>query len=92
MLLLSGFNDYCSFPFTQLYRHLRATKWAKRKKEFDNAKELKAFAAQKVSELDKYDKALKKREEDKALVDSKKITKEEFIANALYYNPQPYAS
>jgi hypothetical protein len=36
-----------------------------------------------VSELDKYDEALEKREEDKALVDSGKMTKEEFIANAL---------
>jgi hypothetical protein len=42
-----------------------------------------AFAARKVSELDEYDKALEKREEDKALVDSGKMTKEEFIANAL---------
>jgi hypothetical protein len=36
-----------------------------------------------VSELDEYDEALEKREEDKALVDSGKMTKEEFIANAL---------
>jgi hypothetical protein len=35
---------------------------------------------------------LEKREEDKALVDSGKMTKEEFIINALYYNPQPCAS
>jgi len=46
-------------------------------------RELKAFVARKVSKLDKYNKALKKREEDKALIDSGKITKEEFIANAL---------
>jgi hypothetical protein len=37
----------------------------------------------KVSELDEYDEALEKREKDKALVDSGKMTKEEFIANAL---------
>jgi len=92
MLLSSGFNDYRSFPFTQLRRHLGATEWAKREKEFDNAEELEAFAARKVSELDEYDEALEKREEDKAIVDSGKMTKEEFIANALYYNPQPYAS
>ncbi len=46
-------------------------------------RELEAFAARKVSELDEYDEALEKREEDKALVDSGKMTKEEFIANAL---------
>jgi hypothetical protein len=83
MLLLSGFNDHRSFPFTQLRRHLGPTEWAKREKEFDNAEELEAFAERKVSELGEYDKALEKREEDKALVDSGKVTKEEFIANAL---------
>jgi hypothetical protein len=82
MLLSSGFNDHRSFPFTQLRQHLGA-KWAKREKEFDNAEELEAFAARKVSELDEYDEALEEREEDKALVDSGKMTKEEFIANAL---------
>ena len=72
-----------AFLFTQLCRHLGATEWAKCDKEFDNAEELEAFAARKVSELDEYDEALEKREEDKALVDSGKMTKEEFIANAL---------
>jgi len=83
MLLSSGFNDHRSFPFTQLRQHLGAAEWAKREKEFDNAEELEAFAARKVSELDEYDRALERREEDKALVDSGKMTKEEFIANAL---------
>jgi hypothetical protein len=32
MLLLSGFNDYCSFPFTQLRQHVGASEWAKREK------------------------------------------------------------
>jgi hypothetical protein len=36
-----------------------------------------------MSELNKYNKALEKKEEDKALVDSRKMTKEKFIANAL---------
>ncbi|GIJ98285.1 hypothetical protein Aspvir_000401 [Aspergillus viridinutans] len=83
MLLSSGFNDHRSFPFTQLRRHVGDTKWAKREKEFDNAEELEAFAVWKVSELDKYDRALEKVEENKALMDSGNMTKEEFIANAL---------
>lgn len=33
--------------------------------------------------LDEYNEALEKREKDKALVDSGKMTKEEFITNAL---------
>jgi hypothetical protein len=34
-----------------------------------------------VIKLDEYDKALEKRDEDKALVDSGKMTKDEFIAS-----------
>lgn len=52
-----------------------ATEWAKRVKEFDDEEELEAFAVRKVSQLNEYDKALEKREEDKALADSGKITK-----------------
>ena len=55
--------------------------WSAREREFDNTEELKAFAVRKVSELDKYDKALEKREEDKLLVDSGNMTREEFIEN-----------
>ncbi|KAI9807572.1 MAG: hypothetical protein M1825_005512 [Sarcosagium campestre] len=83
MLLSSGFNDYYSFPFTQLRKHLGPSAWAKFEKGLDDAEELEAFAKQKVSDLDKYDEALEKTEEDKALVDSGKMTKEEFIANTL---------
>jgi hypothetical protein len=36
-----------------------------------------------VSELNQYNEALEKREEEKALMDNGKMTKEEFIANAL---------
>ncbi|OAT03176.1 uncharacterized protein BDCG_17964 [Blastomyces dermatitidis ER-3] len=82
MLLSSGFNDYCSFPFTQLRRHFH-TEWLKREEEFNNTEELEAFAVRKVSELEEYDQALEKREKDKALVDSGMMTKEEFVANTL---------
>lgn len=84
MLLSAGFNDQCSFPFTQLRRHVGAKEWARREKEFDNRAELAAFAAQKVRKLDEYDEALEKREEYKALVDSGKMTREHFIAMFLY--------
>ncbi|TQB74590.1 hypothetical protein MPDQ_004439 [Monascus purpureus] len=83
MLLSSGFNDYCSFPFTKLRQHLGAAEWAKREKEYDQAEELEGFASRKVKELEKYDEALQKMEESKALIDSGKMTKEEFIAKAL---------
>ena len=64
MLLSSGFNDHHSFPFSQLRLHL-GSEWAEREKEFDSAEELEKFAVQKMIELDEYDKALKKKEEDK---------------------------
>lgn len=83
MLLLSGFNDYCSFPFTKLRQHLGAAEWAKREKEFDQAEELEGFASRKVKELENYDEALEQMEENKALMDSGNMTKEEFIAKAL---------
>ncbi|KAH9224842.1 phosphotransferase enzyme family protein [Leptodontidium sp. 2 PMI_412] len=83
MILSSGFNDHRSFPFTQLRQHVGASKWAEREKEVDNVEEVEAFAAMKVRELDKYDEALERMEEEKALVDSGKIRKEECIANAL---------
>jgi hypothetical protein len=82
MLLSSGFNDHRSFPFTQLRQHPGPTEWARRGKEFDDTKELLAFAERKVSDLEKYDEALEKLEENKALMDSGQMTKEEFIANA----------
>ncbi|OOO06973.1 hypothetical protein OAory_01091760 [Aspergillus oryzae] len=70
------------FSFMLLRRHFGA-EWAMREKEFDHTEKLEAFAARKVDELDKYDKASEKMEEKKALVDSENITKQEFIANAL---------
>ncbi|KAL4914481.1 phosphotransferase enzyme family protein [Aspergillus aurantiobrunneus] len=83
MLLLSGFNDHRSFPFTQLRWHLGATGWAKRENKFNITKEDEEFAARKLDELDKYDEDLEKLEEKKALVDSGNMAKEEFITNAL---------
>ncbi|RAK99711.1 uncharacterized protein BO80DRAFT_456414 [Aspergillus ibericus CBS 121593] len=70
MLLSSSFNDYRSFSFT-------------REKAFNHVEELEAFAERKMNELDKYDEALEKIEETKVLIDSGKMTKQEFIARAL---------
>jgi hypothetical protein len=81
MLLLSGFNDCQSFPFTQLRQHFGANEWTEHKKEFNDIEDLKAFAERKARELVEYDEALERREEDKALVDSGKMSMEEFLAN-----------
>ncbi|PCH06956.1 Aminoglycoside phosphotransferase [Penicillium occitanis (nom. inval.)] len=89
MLISSGFNDHRSFPFTQLRQHLGDAKWAQYEKGCGNAEELGAFAARKVIQLDEYDETLEKREEEKALVDSGKMTKEAFIAKALSLSDEP---
>lgn len=58
---------------------------------------LEVFAALKVRELDEYNEALERIEEEKALVDSRKKTKEEFVAKSLkepgrYYSSSPIAN
>ncbi|GAB1205865.1 hypothetical protein APSETT445_004544 [Aspergillus pseudonomiae] len=73
MLLSSGFNDHTSFTFSKLRLHLGA-EWAKRAKKLDGEEE---------PDLDNYDEALAKLEENKVLVDDGKITKEEFVARSL---------
>lgn len=83
MLLMSGFNDHRSFPFTKLRQHVGTSEWAKREREFDQPELLEAFASRKINELDNYDEALEQMEEKKALMDGGKITREEFLANAL---------
>ncbi|KAI2699397.1 hypothetical protein CBS147332_8283 [Penicillium roqueforti] len=83
MLVLSGFNDNCSFPFTQLRQHIGLTEWAKREKEFDNPPELEAFGKRKVNELDQYDEALERLERSKSLLDSEGMTMDEFVSSAL---------
>ncbi|GLB05432.1 hypothetical protein AtubIFM57258_000717 [Aspergillus tubingensis] len=82
IILSSGFNDHRSFPFTKLRQHFGADGWAKREKEFDCAEELEAFTSRKMGELDKYDEDLEQVEENKALVDSGRMTKGEFILAA----------
>lgn len=81
ILLSSGFNDELSFPFTQLRAHVGVTEWARREREFEDAKELEEFAARKVTEMGVYEEALEEIEENKALVDGGDMTREEFIAN-----------
>ena len=83
MLILSGFNDHRSFPFTQLRQHIGDTKWAKGEKRFDNPSELDSFATRKVNDLRKYDEALEKLEQRESLVDGGDMTMEEFVFSAL---------
>lgn len=58
ILLLFSFNNYYSFPFTQLRQFFGDTEWAKCEKEFNDIEELKIFMLRKLSELNKYNKAL----------------------------------
>lgn len=83
MLLSNGFNDHRGFPLAHLRRDLGAVEWEKREAEFDNADELDSFTAQKLRELDEYDKALEQLEKYKVLIESGGMTKENFISKAL---------
>jgi hypothetical protein len=83
MILSNGFNDHLTFPFTLLRQHFGDDAWVKRTVNFSNSEEPETFAVQKLSELDKHDKAVDKLEADKALVDSGDMKKEDFIARYL---------
>ncbi|KAI1935075.1 hypothetical protein LOZ12_006080 [Ophidiomyces ophidiicola] len=82
MLLSVGFNDDHTFPFAQLLEHFQ-TKWGQCQKAVINIEERDAFAAQKVRDSEHYEEMLEKVEADKELLSSGKMTKEEFVANAL---------
>lgn len=90
MLISSGFNDQRSFPFVQLRRHLGDERWAEfeRQCNFD-ADELDAFAVQKLQQLEEYDEALEKMEEEKVLVDAGRITNEAFVAGYMSLVEEP---
>jgi len=66
----------------QLRRHIGATEWERREKDFQNEDELEKFAARKVGELDIYDEVLEKLEENQAIMESGNMTKEQFVAQS----------
>jgi hypothetical protein len=59
MLLISGFNHPCSFPFRKLILHVGIDEWERRKREVDDA-EVEAFGTQKGLELEQYERELEK--------------------------------
>lgn len=78
MVLSSGFNGPCTFPFTRLIEHVGREEWERREREIDD-EEAAAFDARKVLELERYNIDVEKVEARKALVDQGKMTKEEFV-------------
>lgn len=84
MLISSGFNDHRSFPFVQLRRHLGEDRWAEYERQCNiDTYEVDAFAVRKVEQLEEYDEALEKMEEEKALVDIGRMTREGFVAKTI---------
>lgn len=79
MLLTTGFNDPCSFPFTRLIQHVGADEWERREREVSED-EVAAFGAQKVLQLEQYNRDLERAEAHLALVEEGKMKKEDFIA------------
>jgi hypothetical protein len=77
ILLSASFNNFDTFPFTEL-RKSAGTAWEKHKSEFDQEK-ISQFVERKVQELNQYDENLQKTKSNRSLVESRKMTREEFI-------------
>lgn len=57
MLLLVGFNDPYSFPFTKLVQYVGTDEWERREREVSED-EVSAFGAQKALQLEQYNREL----------------------------------
>ena len=79
MLFTTGFNDPCTFPFTKLVQRVCTDEWERGEREA-RENEVAAFGAQKVLQLEQYNRRLETTEAHTALVDEGKIRKEDFIA------------
>lgn len=80
MLLSGGFFDSFNFPCGHLKEHV-GTEWKAAASGIEED-EVKNFVDLKMPELDRYDEDLDNIEKHKALMDSGKMTKEEFVALA----------
>ncbi|CAG8909598.1 unnamed protein product [Penicillium egyptiacum] len=79
MLLSSGFFDSPSFPCMQLRRHKGADWWDERLIEYEDTEEVETFVANKLHDLEAYDKIKDKVEHYKALMDNKEMELDTFI-------------
>lgn len=68
MLLLTGFNDRCSFPFTKLVQQVGEDEWDRLERQLDDD-EVEAFGEQKVLQLEQYNQELERTAASRALVD-----------------------
>lgn len=78
MLLSTGFNSSYNFPFTMLIQHVGVDEWDRLEKELSE-EEVTAFGAQKMLELEQYERDLEVIKAHKSLVDEGKMSKEDFI-------------
>ncbi|KAF9884638.1 hypothetical protein FE257_001391 [Aspergillus nanangensis] len=79
MLLSSGFFDSPSFPCMQLRKHKGAEWWDERTDKYGDTEEVETFVAGKLKDLEEYDKVKDKVEHCTALMDSKEMTRADFI-------------
>ncbi|KAF9884365.1 hypothetical protein FE257_001821 [Aspergillus nanangensis] len=79
MLLSSGFFDSPSFPCMQLRKHKGAEWWDERMDKYWDTEEVETFVGDKLKDLAAYDKVKDKVEHCTALMDSKEMTREDFI-------------
>lgn len=79
MLVSSGFFDSPSFPCMQLRRHKGVEWWDELINEHGDTDDVEKFVTNKLDDLAAYDKVADEVEHDKALMDSKEMTTEDFI-------------
>ncbi|KAL4971451.1 hypothetical protein BDW66DRAFT_163693 [Aspergillus desertorum] len=65
MLLSSGFNSNCNFPFMQLRQHIGSDRWETLLETFNNPEALEKFTERKLRELNDYEKVLDKLEKER---------------------------
>lgn len=82
MLLLGGFNDPGTFPFTRLIKHVGTENWERLEKDV-REDEIAAFGLRKKLELEQYGSELGEVEMLKAMMDEGKIGKEDFVSRGL---------
>lgn len=79
MLLSCGFFDPFSFPCMQLRQCVGAQWWRERVNELEIRPEVKPFVADKLQDLDEYDKDVDKIEALKDCLDRGEMTRDEFL-------------
>lgn len=79
MLVSSGFFDSTSFPCMQLRRYKGAEWWDERRKKYGDTDEVEKFVANKLEDLEAYDKLRDEVDHNQARRDREEMAHEDFV-------------